>query len=132
MQTVVTAVQNAVRRSDIGVATSSTAFFRMMGAAIGTAIMGVVLTDRLTHHMAAEFGGRPPTGPGAAAIDVNDVEAIRRLAPPIREHVLAAFSHAIDDVFLVSIPFVAAALVVALFLKEIPLAGRTGGPPGVG
>ncbi|WP_169944667.1 MDR family MFS transporter [Microbispora sp. H11081] len=129
MQTVVTAIQNAVDRSDMGVATSSATFFRMMGAAIGTAIMGAVLTNRLAHHLAAEFGGRMPPG----RVDANNVQAIQRLPQPVKDHVLVAFTNAIDDVFLASLPFVALALVVALFLKEIPLAARgAGSPPAVG
>ncbi len=122
MQTVVTAIQNAVERADMGVATSSATFFRMMGAAIGTAIMGAVLTSRLAHHLAAEFGGRMPPG----QVNAENVQAIQRLPQPVKEHVLVAFTNAIDDVFLASLPFVAAALVVALFLKEIPLASRGG------
>src|SRR5690606_14844565 len=51
MQTVVTAIQNAVDRSDMGTATSSATFFRSMGAAIGVAIMGAVLNNRLTHYL---------------------------------------------------------------------------------
>jgi hypothetical protein len=42
----------------------------------------------------------------------------------VRERVLDAFSSALDDVFLVGVPIVILALVVALTLKEIPL--RTG------
>jgi hypothetical protein len=38
--------------------------------------------------------------------------------------VLGAFTNALDDVFLVGVPFVAVAIVVALLLKEEPL--RTG------
>ncbi|MGI5159692.1 MDR family MFS transporter [Microbispora sp. CA-102843] len=129
MQTIVTAIQNAVERSDMGVATSSATFFRMMGAAIGTAIMGAVLTNRLTHYLAAEFGGRMPPG----RVDANNVQAIQQLPQPVKDHVLVAFTSAIDDVFLASLPFVALALVVALFLKEIPLAARsTEGPAAMG
>ncbi|MBD3134924.1 MFS transporter [Microbispora bryophytorum] len=129
MQTIVTAIQNAVERSDMGVATSSATFFRMMGAAIGTAIMGAVLTNRLAHHLTAEFGGRMPPG----RVDANNVQAIQQLPPPVKNHVLVAFTNAIDDVFLASLPFVALALVVAFFLKEIPLASRnTEGPAAVG
>ncbi|MCT9930143.1 MFS transporter [Planotetraspora sp. A-T 1434] len=124
MQTVVTAVQNAVERADMGTATSSTSFFRMMGAAIGTAIMGAVLTSRLTHYLTVEFGGRMPSG----RVDANNVQAIQQLPPPVKEHVLVAFTNAIDDVFLASLPFVAVALVVAFFLKEIPLGTRADEP----
>ncbi|MEV4327779.1 MDR family MFS transporter [Microbispora rosea] len=129
MQTIVTAIQNAVERADMGVATSSATFFRMMGAAIGTAIMGAVLTSRLTHYLTAEFGGRMPPG----RVDANNVQAIQQLPQPFKDHVLVAFTSAIDDVFLASLPFVALALVVAFFLKEIPLAARsTEGPAAMG
>ncbi|MEU7876916.1 MDR family MFS transporter [Microbispora bryophytorum] len=129
MQTIVTAIQNAVERSDMGVATSSATFFRMMGAAIGTAIMGAVLTNRLAHYLTAEFGGRMPPG----RVDANNVQAIQQLPPPVKNHVLVAFTNAIDDVFLASLPFVALALVVAFFLKEIPLASRSSeGPAAMG
>ncbi|GAB3154336.1 MDR family MFS transporter [Microbispora hainanensis] len=129
MQTIVTAIQNAVERADMGVATSSATFFRMMGAAIGTAIMGAVLTNRLTHYLTVEFGGRMPPG----RVDANNVQAIQQLPQPVKDHVLVAFTNAIDDVFLASLPFVALALVVAFFLKEIPLAARsTDGPAAVG
>ncbi|MEU7695493.1 MFS transporter [Microbispora hainanensis] len=129
MQTIVTAIQNAVERADMGVATSSTTFFRMMGAAIGTAIMGAVLTNRLTHYLTVEFGGRMPPG----HVDANNVQAIQQLPQPVKDHVLVAFTSAIDDVFLASLPFVALALVVAFFLKEIPLAARsTDGPAAMG
>lgn len=118
MQTVVTAIQNAVDRSDMGTATSSTTFFRSMGAAIGVAAMGAVLNNRLTHHLTERFGGQAPPG----RFDVNNVQAIQHLPPPVKERVLVAFTSAIDEVFLVGIPFVVVALLVALFLKEIPLA----------
>ena len=133
MQTITTAIQNAVDRTDMGVATSSATFFRSMGGAIGTAVLGSVLSSRLTHYMAEEFRGIP-LPKGGAGIDVNDVQAIQALPLPIKEHVLHAFTNAMDDVFLAGIPFAAIAIVVSLFLKEIPLATRdTAGPPaGVG
>ena len=41
------AVQNAVPRSDLGVATSLTQFFRSVGGAVGVAVMGSVKAHRL-------------------------------------------------------------------------------------
>jgi hypothetical protein len=41
------AVQSAVPRSDLGVATSLTQFFRSVGGAVGVAVMGAVKTHRL-------------------------------------------------------------------------------------
>jgi EmrB/QacA subfamily drug resistance transporter len=138
MQTIVTAVQNAVEFRDLGVATGSTTFFRQMGASIGVAIFGAVLTSRLTHYLSeglATAGLRP--GTGGLKFDANNVQAIQRLTGPARTLVLGAFANALDDVFLIGVPFLALAFVVALFLKEVPLrtgpAGPgAGAPPGAG
>jgi EmrB/QacA subfamily drug resistance transporter len=43
MQTLVLAVQNAVPRDQIGVGTASVTFFRTLGGAIGSAVLGAVL-----------------------------------------------------------------------------------------
>jgi len=124
MQTIVTAIQNAVDFRDLGAATASATFFRQMGGAIGAAVFGAVLSSRLVHYLAEQFGG---AAPGGAGVDANDVQAIQRLAEPIKTKVLDAFSQSIDDVFLVAVPCIVLAFFVALFLKEIPL--RTGLTP---
>jgi EmrB/QacA subfamily drug resistance transporter len=129
MQTIVTAVQNAVEFRDLGVATGSTTFFRQMGASIGVAIFGAVLTSRLTHYLSeglAKAGLRP--GTGGLKVDANNVQAIQRLTGPARTLVLGAFANALDDVFLIGVPFLALAFVVALFLKEVPLRTGPAGP----
>jgi MFS family permease len=124
MQTIVTAVQNAVEFRDMGTATGGTTFFRQMGAAIGTAIFGAVLASRLASYLAAQLAGAPAGSPGRGALDTNNVQAIQRLPEPLKHLVLTAFAHALDDVFLACVPVIVLALVVALFLKEVPL--RTG------
>jgi len=50
------------------------------------------------------------------------------LPPTVRHGVFFAIAHAIDGVFIWSLPAMAAALVVALFIKEIPLRGQAGTP----
>jgi EmrB/QacA subfamily drug resistance transporter len=130
IQTIVTAVQNAVEFRDMGTATSSTTFFRQMGGSIGAAVFGAVLASRLTHYLSeqlARAGAR--AGTGGAVVDANDVQAIQRLSGPVKGIVLGAFANAVDDVFLVGVPFILVAFVVALFLKELPL--RTGPGPAV-
>ncbi|MBV9278546.1 MAG: MFS transporter [Chloroflexi bacterium] len=126
MQTVVVAIQNSVEFRDMGTATSSVTFFRQTGAAIGTAVYGAVLTNRLNQYL-GELTGTSGARPGTPRINAGNVQAIQRLPEPLKAHVLSAFARAIDDVFLVGVPFVAVALVVAFFLKEIPL--RTGVAP---
>ncbi len=123
MQTLVTAIQNDVRHEDMGAATGSTTFFRQMGGAIGTAVFGAVLGIRLSHYLAEGLGSAAPAG----GVDVNDVSAIRELTEPVKGIVLRAFGDAIGDVFLIGLPFLVLAFVVALFLKEKPL--KTGHAP---
>ncbi|MDQ1702896.1 MAG: hypothetical protein QOF57_2148 [Frankiaceae bacterium] len=120
MQTLMVAVQNDVEYRDMGTATSGITFFRQIGSALGVALLGSILSSRLVHYLG-------PAAPGVPAPDASKLDAIKALPEPVKGHVLAAFSSALDDVFLVAIPFVVIALVVALFLKEIPL--RTGHAP---
>jgi EmrB/QacA subfamily drug resistance transporter len=125
MQTIVTAVQNSVEYRDMGSATSSTTFFRQMGGSVGAAVFGAVLSSRLAHYLVedlARAGIRP--GAGGPPVEANNVQGIQQLAEPVRHVVLGAFTNALDDVFLVGVPVLVVAFVVALLLKEVPL--RTG------
>jgi MFS family permease len=122
MQVVVTAVQNSVDRRNMGVATAAVTFFRSMGGAIGTALLGAILNIRLKHHLSEIVGAAP--GGTAGPIQTNDVTAIRALPEPVKTWVLEAFTRAMDDVFLVAVPFMVVALIVAVTMREKPLKGR--------
>ena len=137
MQVLVVVVQNSVDRADMGVATSSVAFFRQMGGSFGTALFGAILSSRLATHLADGLRGTTADVPAEALSNpdtlANDVQAIQALPDALRELVEGAFSAALSDVFLAAVPLVLVALVVSLFLKEVPLAARSvpvaGGAP---
>ncbi len=64
------AVQNAVPQEDLGVATSSSVFFRSMGASFGVAILGAVMNARLRYWFPAlrptqRWHRRHPPSPSA-------------------------------------------------------------------
>jgi len=122
MQVLVLAVQNGVDYKDLGTATSLNNFFRSMGGAFGTAILGAVLTDRLDGHLLAALPAayRPAIGKIALAIQGTPA-ALKRLPGPIHAAAVQAYVHSIDDVFLVAMPIVALAFVFALILPEIRL-----------
>ncbi len=127
MQVLITVVQNSVDRSDMGVATSSVAFFRQMGGSFGTALFGAILSSRLAVHLTEATRDLPPrvtAGTGNVDQLANDVQAIHALPEPLQSMVTGAFSHALSDMFLTAVPLVVVAFVVALFLKEVPLATR--------
>ncbi len=128
MQVVVTAVQNSVERRHLGTATASVAFFRSMGGALGTALFGAILNLRLPHHLAEVVPASAQSQLGAASASVNDVTAIGALPEPVKTWVLTAFTRSMDDLFLVAVPFMVVALVVALTMKEKPLTGREPAP----
>ena len=127
MQTIITAVQNAVDVRDLGAATSATTFFRQMGGTIGAAVFGAILANRLAVHLTELLGAAVPSSTMA---NTNNLQAIQALPEPIKTTILTALTRSLDDVFLFGVPVVALALLVAFFLEEVPL--RTGArrPPG--
>jgi EmrB/QacA subfamily drug resistance transporter len=128
MQVLITVVQNSVQRSDMGVASSSVAFFRQMGGSFGTALFGAILTSRLTVHIADAMRSLPPSQvPHNVGNVANNVQAIKSVPEPLHSLLTGAFSDSLQEVFLSAVPLVAVALVVAFFLKEVPLAQRSTG-----
>jgi EmrB/QacA subfamily drug resistance transporter len=123
MQIVVTVVQNSVDRRHMGTATSAVTFFRSMGGAFGVAVMGAVLASRLRAHIADLFGGQPPRN-GAGGSVTNNVRAIQQLPEPVHGRVVEAFSLTLHEMFLTVIPVVLVALIVSLFIREVPLRQR--------
>ena len=61
MQTLVIVAQNAVPAEIVGTATASFAFFREIGAALGSAAVGGLFTARLTALLGERLPARLPT-----------------------------------------------------------------------
>ena len=116
------ATQNAVPLQDVGAATSMLTTVRSMGAAVGAATFGAVLTNRLTAELAANLG------PLARGIDPallrGSPEQIATLSPRVQAGVVESFGGALSTVFLAGVPIAIVALVVVLFLPELPLRTR--------
>jgi EmrB/QacA subfamily drug resistance transporter len=123
LQTITVAVQNSVEFRDMGVATSSVQFTRSLGGAIGAATLGAVLNTRLANRIADL-----DLGANAATVErsLSNVQAIKTLPEPVKTTILVAYTDAITYAFRFAVPGVVVALIVALFLKEIPL--RRGAP----
>ncbi len=120
MQILVVAVQNAVPYSQLGTATSAATFFRTIGGAFGVALFGTIFNNRLFEELPHYL---PPVVFHKIAgrnISSNPAQ-IKALPPPIRAGFVQAFSHSLDLVFLVGVPFALFAFVLSLFLKETPL-----------
>ena len=119
MQVLVVAVQNAVPYSQLGTATSAATFFRTIGGAFGVALFGAIFNNRLfaelPHYLPASVVHRLGHNISSNPAQIN------ALPPAIREGFVQAFSHSLDIVFLVGVPFAVLAFVLSLFLEEIPL-----------
>jgi EmrB/QacA subfamily drug resistance transporter len=127
MQITVTAAQNSVPRQHMGTATSTMTFFRSMGGAIGTAVYGAVLTSRLKDHLGDIVPNATQSMVDGLAKAANSVQALHSLKEPMKGWALHGLVDAMGDVFLVSLPFLAIALVLAIITPEQKLAGRSDG-----
>jgi len=119
LQIVVVAVQNAVERRDIGSATSSVSFFRNIGAACGSALLGTILFSRLGYWL-------PRLVPKGTKLNLSQSftitpKQLHALPPAVRAGVVDSFVRSLHVVFLVGIPIAVLAFVCGLLLKEIPL-----------
>jgi MFS family permease len=124
MQVLLIAVQNTVEYSDLGVATSGVTFLRTIGSSFGVAVFGSVYSSKLGGNIAAALAGHPlPAGVDPRA--VQSPEALHKLPAAISAPVVHAYAQSLHVVFLAGVPVALAALVLSLFLKEVPLRGTS-------
>ncbi|MGO4188054.1 MDR family MFS transporter [Pseudarthrobacter sp. TAF60_1] len=127
MQVVVLVVQNSVPAGQIGTATSTNNYFREVGAAMGVAIFGAIFTNRLSESLTNAF-----TGAGASAAQASqstsslDPQGLNQLPEQLRDAIVNAYAESLAPVFWYLIPFIAAALLLAITLKQIPLSDTAG------
>ncbi|AXL91953.1 MFS transporter [Streptomyces sp. CB09001] len=119
MPVLVLAVQNSVRPTDLGTATSANNYFRQIGGSVGAAVFGTLFAGRLTDALADRI-------PAEAGVDLPDAEAItpqlvHSLPPAMRDAYIGAYADAMPRIFLYLVPVLVLGLLIALFLKEKPL-----------
>jgi EmrB/QacA subfamily drug resistance transporter len=137
------AVQSALPREFLGVATSQVQFWRNLGATIGSAVLGSVLANRLPTAIREQIAGLglPPqfqlpsnlTASPQALFDPANLAAFKAALPPQAaplfdraiEATRVALASTMHEVFLIGAGIMVVALVATLFMREVPL--RTGG-----
>lgn len=131
LQVMTLAVQNAVPRDELGIATASATFFRSMGSALGGAIFGAILTNRLEYHLKQLLPHASLAGSASSLSSSVETGAtptfINKLPPSISHDIYQAFVLSFHDMFLIAIPVLALAFIAALFLRETPLRDTTRG-----
>ena len=137
------AVQSAVDPKFIGVVTSQIQFFRNIGATIGTAVLGSILSQRLPVNITAKIDelnlppqakAFSPAGGGniQTLFDPASLAAAKAAVPPqfagvfdaIIGAVRAALAATLHDLFLYAMIAALLAAAASVFLKDVPIRGR--------
>ena len=127
-----TAVQTALPRQFLGVASSQIQFWRNLGGTVGSAILGAVLSNRLPDYLTSRLAasGIPPdqlknipnTGNANAILDPT---LIAHLPPAVLGAIRAGLADSLHDIYIFAGAILVLALVATVFMKEVPLrAGR--------
>ncbi|WNM41509.1 MDR family MFS transporter [Micromonospora halotolerans] len=138
MQSLILGVQNSVDPRDLGAGTSSATFFRSLGGSFGVAILGAVLSSRLTSELAGRLPGAiaqlPPdqraavAASGGANVSINDPATVLALPGPVRAAIQASFVESLHLVFLTTGLIAILAVLVTLLMPNEQLRGA--GPQG--
>jgi len=137
------AVQNAVPYKLLGVATSSTAFFRAIGGSVGLAILGSVMNNRFAGEIMNRLPDEIKSNVPQQQLDamINNPEAL--VSPDAQSQLQGLLSHfgqqgsalydqviqalhnslslALSDVFFIGFIILVIAFIANLFIPEIPL-----------
>jgi EmrB/QacA subfamily drug resistance transporter len=145
-----TAVQSALPRNFLGVASSQVQFWRQIGGTMGTAVLGSVLSQRLPVHITEQVqnlhlptrvtgflgggGGNPQTLFDPAQISARRAQAVAAAGPQgaaffdqLLHAIRAALASTLHEVFLYGGAVLIVALIASVFLNDVPLRGRQAG-----
>ncbi len=130
MQNFVLAVQNSLSITDIGAGTSTIAFFRTLGGAMGVSVLGAVLSNRVASAMKNGIMALSPQDQAAAARSLGGGSIPNlselHLPPAVLDVVHNAFGDSVPELFLLGAPLSIIGLIAVLLLHEAPLHGKTG------
>jgi EmrB/QacA subfamily drug resistance transporter len=120
------ATQSAVDQRYLGVVSSQIQFWRNIGSTVGVAILGAVLSHELTQKIVASI---PPQLVGALPANGNaqaifDPAVMQKIPPAVLVAIRSALASSLHDIFLIAAVVASFAVVLSLFLQEVPLRGR--------
>ncbi|TFV86499.1 DHA2 family efflux MFS transporter permease subunit [Blastococcus sp. CT_GayMR20] len=128
MQNVVLAAQNAVPATQVGTATSTNNYFREVGATLGVAVFGTLFTSRLAENLGSALAANAEdaVAAGITSPDTLVPAAVKGAGEPLRTAIVDAYATSLAPVFWYVVPILALALLLALFLRELPLSEHAG------
>ncbi len=122
-----TAVQVALPRQYLGVASSQIQFWRNLGGTVGSSILGAVLANRLPDYLKTQVSGLnlPPQALGslgsAGANAILQPDLLSKLPPALVTAIRLALADTLRDIYIFAGAVLVVALVSTVFLKEVPL-----------
>jgi EmrB/QacA subfamily drug resistance transporter len=122
MQMVSLIGQNSVAQKDMGVASSARMYFQQIGGSLGVAAFGAIFARQLTSGLAAAAGSGAHISASGGQLDPATVNSLPAV---IRHDVFVAIADAVQHVFIWAAPSAVVIFVLAWFIKEVPLRGRT-------
>src|ERR671938_1371661 len=128
LQTYTLIVQNATSRGDLGVATATTQLSRSLGATVGTAIFGTIMTNGIRNQVPKYLPAEALNGPqaeqfsgGSGVGSLLDPSALTQLPEAVATGIREGLAAAMNPVFVTGIPKLAVAFVASFFIRALPL-----------
>lgn len=115
------AVQNTADMADLGIATSTSNFFRNMGGAFGAAVAGAFFANRLEQSLTESLGADQLDALGGVSQLIQEPKVVHGFPDIHRLAIVEGISDAVGAIFWWSIPFMTLVLLCALGVKELPL-----------
>jgi len=119
MQVLVIAVQNAVDYRDLGVATSGATLFRLVGGALGTAVLGAIFASQLSANLTHLLPGG--TGAVADATRALNPETLATIPAATRSLYVQGFTESLSTMFIVAAGISLLGFLITWLLPEQPL-----------
>jgi EmrB/QacA subfamily drug resistance transporter len=126
LEILVLVVQNACPASQVGTATATYSFFREIGVALGSAVVGAMFTSRLVTLLA----DRVPRGT-AAQLDPYALTPAQVVQYPdaLKVPIVSSYNDALAPVFWCLMPLVLVSMAGLLLIRSVTLAATEPGSP---
>ena len=122
MQNIVLAAQNTLTPAQLSTGSSTIAFFRSLGGALGVSILGAILGSRVTSEIGSALKA---TGIDGSPLAGGAIPNVSTLPGPLAQIVEAAYGVGVAELFLIAAPIALISLIAVIFVKEVPLSTKS-------
>lgn len=126
-QIIVLIAQNTFPITEVGTATAANTFFRQIGGALGSSVVGTMYTTRLMTLLKGRLTAHPEASPSLDPTSLTP-GMVHNLPDTVRSVVVSSYNEALTPVFFFIVPLMILAGVALFFLEEKPLALTNAAP----